>query len=320
MSLWVVPVVRLKIATWLFAICVDIDRAFYYHKEASMKTTVKSLLGLMLVSCLNVTAVHAGSNERASIASKLFNIPASNINYDYNPWGASLSGRPACSGYDGGHSGLDMQTKDKSTSRGFYALASGKVISTGGTYNTIAVYDSVNNRTVLYLHASQIKVSLNQQVSSGTLLGYQGDKGATGAFHVHVEVRSGSRTSPACGASTTINPETVLAGVVSPPPSYDGLLPTTTGCDQDGSTVQYKYVTGGKIELRWSNRCKTNWTRVTPNSISANTTAKVVRSSDGRTYSYSGNGTIYTPMVYAPSTTVCASGTISNSATGSICR
>jgi murein DD-endopeptidase MepM/ murein hydrolase activator NlpD len=262
--------------------------------------------------------IYAGSSERAYIASNLFKLPSSQINYDYNPWRNAWPQKDGkCEGYDGGHSGLDIQTKDKSTSRGFYALSGGKVISAGGKYNTIAVYDSINNRTVLYLHASRINVSVNQQINVGTLLGWQGDKGAPlGAFHVHVEVRSGSRSSPACGASSTINPETIL----STPTNYDGLLPTTTGCDQDGTTVNYKNITGGKIELRWSNRCKTNWTRVTPTKSSANTSAKIVRNSDGRTYSYNGSGTIYTPMVYAPNTTSCASGSISGISGSYICR
>ena len=262
--------------------------------------------------------IYAGSSERASIASNLFKIPSSQTNYDYNPWGNPWPAKAGqCKGYDGGHSGLDIQTKDKSTNRGFYALSGGKVISAGGgTYNTIAVYDSINNRTVLYLHASRVNVGINQQISAGTLLGWQGDKGVPNAFHVHVEVRSGSRSSPACGASSTVNPETIL----STPTNYDGLLPTTTGCDQDGTTVNYKNITGGKIELRWSNRCKTNWTRVIPTKPSASTSAKIVRNNDGRTYYYNGSGTIYTPMVYAPSTTSCASGSISGISGSNICR
>ena len=281
---------------------------------------IKSNTAILLATIslgLASSNIYAGSSERASIASNLFQIPSSQTNYDYNPWGNPWPAKNGkCQGYDGGHSGLDIQTKDKSTNRGFYALSGGKVISAGGTYNTIAVYDSINNRTVLYLHASRINVGINQQVSAGTLLGWQGDKGAPGAFHVHVEVRSGSRSSPACGASSTINPETIL----STPTNYDGLLPTTTGCDQDGTTVNYKNITGGKIELRWSNRCKTNWTRVIPTKSSASTSAKIVRNSDGRTYSYNGSGTIYTPMVYAPSTTSCASGSISGISGSGICR
>ncbi len=280
------------------------------------KFTLTAIASLFV---LGATTANAGSAERAAIAAKLFNLSASSMYYDYNPWATPWSAKNGlCVGYDGGHSGLDIQTKDKSTSRGFYALTGGKVIAAGGgSYNTIAVYDSITNRTVLYLHASRVTVSLNQTISPGALIGYQGDRGATGAFHVHLELRSGSRTGPACGASTTLNPE-VLAN--AQPPSYDGQLPTTAGCDADGATVQSKAISGGVVELRWSNRCKTNWTRVRPNSSTSSTIAKITRNSDGRNYSSSGRGSIFTPMVYAPSTTACASGAINGISASGICR
>jgi hypothetical protein len=282
---------------------------------------ITKILFLTFVSLISVNT-YAGSSERALIASKLFNIPASNMNYDYNPWGTPWAAKAGkCQGYDGGHSGLDIQTTDKSTNRAFYALANGKVTSTGGTYNTISVYDSANNRTVLYLHASKINVSNNKQVNAGDLLGYQGDKGATGAFHVHVEVRSGNKTSPACGASTTINPETVLpsGGSSSSNSNYDGGDPNQMNCSNDAETVKSYSIKGGKIELRWSNSCKTNWARVVPSNSSAKTSVTVRRESDGKTYSYSGTGQVYSPMVLGENVKVCASGKIANVSGSGVC-
>lgn len=164
-------------------------------------------VALIVASGLCVATANADEAKRAWIASSLFKLPAAQTNYNYNLWKAMPG---ASCGYRGGHTGLDIQTKDRSTSRAFYALARGTVVSTGGPFNTIAVFDSRNNRTVLYLHASQISVRSNQQVSAGTLLGYQGrtGPGVTGP-HVHLEVRPGRQLSAACDANQTINPESV---------------------------------------------------------------------------------------------------------------
>jgi murein DD-endopeptidase MepM/ murein hydrolase activator NlpD len=170
----------------------------------------KKTIALLFVVLMASLASHtASASSRASIASRLFNLPASNLNYDYNAFGWNPSSSTACTGYRGGHSGLDMQTKDKSVYRPFYALASGNVIyAGGGAYNTIAIYNSAMNKTVLYLHARQVSVRAGQYVNAGTQLGYQGSTGApsASAIHVHLEVRSGQTQSPSCGASYSGNP------------------------------------------------------------------------------------------------------------------
>ncbi len=176
-----------------------------------MKIFLKKFCFFIAISTIGHGPVFAGSVEQSKIAADLFKLPSGQINFDYNSWGkpwAEKSGK--CLGYDGGHSGLDMQTKDKSTNRPFYSLTNGTVINTGGTYNTIAVYDPSIDKTVIYLHASRISVRLNQTVSKGTQLGFQGDKGVRGAYHVHLEVRPGKKTGPACGASSTVNPDLVF--------------------------------------------------------------------------------------------------------------
>ncbi len=92
--------------------------------------------------------------------------------------------------------------------------------------------------------------------------------------------------------------------------SLDGKDPNATACDRDGKTVAYKNTSYGKVELRWSNNCKTNWTRVKPYRSSYNTTAYLWRSSDRKMFNISGRGTIWTPMLYSPNITACAYGVV----------
>lgn len=155
------------------------------------------------------------SNTAAFIAARLFLIESNavddssdGVNYQYNRWGDSeedhVPGR--CDAYEGGHSGIDIQTKDvagsATTDRPFYSLSRGIVISDGeDRHNTIAVYDRERDITFLYLHARQIDVVADQQVLVGHRLGIQGDTGIPGAEHVHFEVRSGRHVTHACGAA-----------------------------------------------------------------------------------------------------------------------
>lgn len=100
----------------------------------------------------------------------------------------------------------------------------------------------------------------------------------------------------------------------------DGKDPAVVGCDQTASTVASKTGTYGKVELRYSSNCKTNWTRVVPSAASYSTTGKVRRTSDGKAYSNSGTGSTWTPMVYAPSVPACASGTVKGSSISETCK
>lgn len=93
----------------------------------------------------------------------------------------------------GRHEGIDMVLYHKAP---VYSAISGTVIRTGGDYNTVAIYDSTHDKTVIYLHFNSIAVSNGRYVSKGSLIGYQGSKGAS-ASHVHLEVRNGRKTSAA---------------------------------------------------------------------------------------------------------------------------
>jgi hypothetical protein len=164
----------------------------------------------------------AYTNEQ-KIAAALFNIPIDKIdssigaNYSYNPWKnrpSSISST-AC-GYINGHTGIDMQTKDvagaATADRYYYAVSPGQVISAGGdAYGTVAVYDSVEDITVLYLHSRRVLVTNNTIVKVGDILGIQGDTGSPGAEHVHLETRQNRHFVAACDSNNTINPVTTIA-------------------------------------------------------------------------------------------------------------
>jgi len=108
--------------------------------------------------------------------------------------------------------------------------------------------------------------------------------------------------------------------VVKDIPDWTGKNPNGTVCEKDGQTVASKAGKYGTLELRWSNTCKVNWVRMTSKSSSYSTEVKVQRSSDGRTYTNSGKGSIWTSMVYAPNITVCASGKVNGESISGVCR
>lgn len=67
--------------------------------------------------------------------------------------------------------------------------------------------------------------------------------------------------------------------------TYDGQWPDTTGCQNTGVTVATAALATGKVELRYSTKCRTVWSRVTvyPNALIKDPNAWVVRNSDGDT-------------------------------------
>ena len=127
--------------------------------------------------------------------------------HDYNGYRCNLSWRQ--NGrlvYAGGHAGWDVTTRvgtDPNRDAKFYAVTEGELIRVGGTFNTIAIYDSENDKTTLYAHASEILVSVedNPNIKVGDLLGRQGATGPkTTGPHVHIEVRKGRIDILAAGA------------------------------------------------------------------------------------------------------------------------
>lgn len=65
--------------------------------------------------------------------------------------------------------------------------------------------------------------------------------------------------------------------------TYDFKWPDTTGCENTGITVHTAALATGKVELRYSTKCRTVWSRVTvyPNAEIKDPNAWVVRNSDG---------------------------------------
>lgn len=102
----------------------------------------------------------------------------------------------------------------------------------------------------------------------------------------------------------------------------DGKLPADYSCTTDGKNVSSKKITGGEVVLMYSAKCGTNWARVIPTSSNSSTEANIRRTSDNKKYQYKGKGTIYTPMVYSPTTKSCAFGKIGTNtvADNTICK
>ena len=174
------------------------------------------------------------ARKKDVIASKLFNMPHTDTLHDYNNHGCRNDwGIP---GYDGGHSGWDVQTVSVATfaseNEFFYSLTEGIVVKAGADdprpdpFNTIAVFSSIagskeNGITTLYLHARETCVYLGQKVYVGTRLGIQGNMGVhrdpddfhlyegiehSYREHVHIEIRNGRHSTSARGAVVTRDP------------------------------------------------------------------------------------------------------------------
>ncbi len=98
--------------------------------------------------------------------------------------------------YDG-HPGTDYPVGNSSTHIPVYAAADGIAhiptsfpgYGSAQIYNTVEV-DHSNGYKTYYLHLYSQNVTENQQVYKGqTIIGYSGDTGSTGAYHLHFEVQ-----------------------------------------------------------------------------------------------------------------------------------
>ena len=149
--------------------------------------------------------------------------------HDYNDYGNcppmfNCDKMTGTEGYRGGHSGWDVRTlyeQDKKLRNAtFYSLTAGVVVNVSDL-NTIAIYDADNDKTTVYLHASEvdrsIKIKANSTpqgfVPAGDLLGKQGEKGFATAPHVHIEVREGMTRLGSLGAGATDSATTAHASI-----------------------------------------------------------------------------------------------------------
>ncbi len=78
------------------------------------------------------------------------------------------------------------------------AIAQQKVLQAGGNQN-ISIF-------VLFAHLSEIRVSLGQQISIGTVFGVTGNTGFSSAHHLHLEVAFGKTY----GTATKVHPSTIF--------------------------------------------------------------------------------------------------------------
>lgn len=105
-----------------------------------------------------------------------------------------------------------------------------------------------------------------------------------------------------------------------------GKDPMSTGCYADAYTAAYKDFQNGRLEVRYSPRCKTNWARVTIYPIGwalgvPTPIRLTARQDTGYTQSVSwsqrvGQGTYWTPMIYSPVRLVRAEATLSCNGVG----
>ena len=113
-------------------------------------------------------------------------------------------------GYRGGHSGYDV-AHDRDEAR-FYSLTEGVVVKIIMPDNPdvdlsyLVVYNEDDDKTILYLHLSSVRVDLGDSVDPGDYLGRQGlNSNFSTGYHIHLEVRNGSTCHPSCGASPDFN-------------------------------------------------------------------------------------------------------------------
>lgn len=107
----------------------------------------------------------------------------------------------------GRHEGIDFCASGGKDSP-IYSLIDGEIInySNSSSLSTLAIYDSTNNKTVIYLHG-YYEVPADKKVSKGQYVGKESNLGTSSA-HTHIEVRDGRKTSAAVsvGDNTLNNP------------------------------------------------------------------------------------------------------------------
>lgn len=218
--------------------------------RATTNPEKRTLLGLVccfvMVLGVLIPSEHltAAANPKNKIVEVLFGLePGTAGNetfHSYNDYKDNPQWEGKVGGYIGGHSGWDVQTQNVAGAKPpvdvpFYSLTVGKVIYVEPTFNTIAVHNADDKKTVLYLHARRIYVEKDDDVFIGTCLGIQGNTGIklppeipeaykaphanpddypeNYAEHVHIEVIVGEpdlvlKYGPADGASDAKSPTT----------------------------------------------------------------------------------------------------------------
>ncbi len=168
-----------------------ITRSDYNSKIRKTSTATNSGTN----SSSNQSTNRSNADIRNKMVSILYNNNGGKMSCDFDGY-VSLKQK-----YGYRHEGIDFCNYGGAK---VYSLINGTVVSAGGSLGTIAIYDSANNKTVVYLHTNKIQVSAGQQVSRGTLLAYESNKG-TDSIHTHVEVRNGKCSGAAKSLDKTLS-------------------------------------------------------------------------------------------------------------------
>lgn len=167
----------------------EAGKAYYVEYPLSRGGTKKRWVAKSAISPIENNASDNQTNTGDTISKLIYAIykdSSGRLLCDYD--GYSPTGSLGKYGYR--HEGIDVSLYNNAP---VYATVSGTIMYKGGdSLNTFSIFDSVNNKTVVYLHmntlASNLKVG--QYIEKGTLIGTQGKKG-TQTSHVHIEVRDG---------------------------------------------------------------------------------------------------------------------------------
>lgn len=145
----------------------------------------------------DMAVVHPELQEMAQrMARSLYQTEGARVTCYFGQYYPSATGEDGSVHQTGIHEGIDFAGPDMYAP--FYALADGVVTSVQDgedrdQYNWIAV--KTGDVTVFYIHHYQSSVSVGDTVAKGDKLGLQGDNGARGAYHVHLEVVQGDAAS-----------------------------------------------------------------------------------------------------------------------------
>lgn len=78
--------------------------------------------------------------------------------------------------------------------RDIKSVTPGTVIGINTSLGAVQIYDSMFDETITYMHLSSWNVSLGDTISVGQVIGKQGDKGASGRYHLHFQAYDGNST------------------------------------------------------------------------------------------------------------------------------
>lgn len=119
------------------------------------------------------------------------------------------------------HKGIDLVIAHQSPIKAFVGgtVVHAKVGISGsgfGNYGNVVAIKGKDGYITMYAHLHAVKVKTGQVVTAGTVIGTQGNTGASAGSHLHFEVRS--KSTPSFGYGTHVNPVTYLDKVLAPKP------------------------------------------------------------------------------------------------------